>query len=76
MSGGLLTRYLLKLFVTGASSRTSTAIANLNRICEQELGGDYQLEIIDVLEHPEQAEDEKILATPTLIVNCLREDLG
>lgn len=59
--------YLLKLFVTGASSRTGTAIANLNRICEQELAGRYELEIIDVLEHPELAEDQKILATPTLI---------
>ena len=58
---------MLRLFVTGASSRTGTAIANLRRICEQELGGQYELEIIDVLEHPEKAEDEKILATPTLI---------
>ncbi len=53
--------------MTGASSRTGTAIANLNRICEQELAGRYELEIIDVLEHPDLAEDEKILATPTLI---------
>jgi circadian clock protein KaiB len=66
-SGGALTKYLLRLFVTGASSRTGTAIANLRRICEQELGGRYELEIIDVLEFPELAEDEKILATPTLI---------
>jgi circadian clock protein KaiB len=62
-----LTTYLLKLFVTGASSRSGAAIANLNRICEQELAGRYKLEIIDVLEHPDLAEDEKILATPTLI---------
>jgi circadian clock protein KaiB len=55
------------LFVTGASARTRTAIANLRRICEQELEGRYELEIIDVLEFPELAEDEKILATPTLI---------
>lgn len=53
--------------MTGASSRTGTAIANLRRICEQELEGQYELEIIDVLEFPELAEDEKILATPTLI---------
>jgi circadian clock protein KaiB len=58
---------LLRLFVTSASSRTGTAIANLQRICEQELQGQYELEIIDVLEFPERAEDEKILATPTLI---------
>jgi circadian clock protein KaiB len=55
------------LFVTSASSRTATAIANLRAICEQELEGRYELEIIDVLEHPEVAEHEKILATPTLI---------
>lgn len=53
--------------MTGASTRTSTAIANLKRICEQELQGQYELEIIDVLEFPDLAEDEKILATPTLI---------
>ena len=53
--------------MTGASSRTGTAIANLRRICEQELAGQYVLEIIDVLQFPELAEDEKILATPTLI---------
>ena len=55
------------MFVTGASARSSTAIANLRRICEQELEGQYELEIIDVQEFPELAEDEKILATPTLI---------
>src|SRR5438046_265678 len=66
-SGGTLSKYLLRLFVTSASSRTATAIANLQRICEQELAGQYDLEIIDVLEHPDVAETEKILATPTLI---------
>ena len=53
--------------MTGASPRTSAAIANLRRICEEELVGQYDLEIIDVLEFPELAEDERILATPTLI---------
>jgi circadian clock protein KaiB len=67
LEGGTLSKYLLRLFVTGASSRTSTAIANLRRICEQELEGQYELEIIDVLQFPDLAEDEKILATPTLI---------
>ena len=55
------------MFVTGASSRSATAISNLRRICEQELEGQYDLEIIDVQEFPDLAEDEKILATPTLI---------
>lgn len=43
------------------------AIANLRRLCEHELKGEYHLEIIDVLEHPQAAEDARILATPTLI---------
>jgi circadian clock protein KaiB len=59
--------YLLKLFVTGTSPRTQRAISNLNRICEEELLGEYKLEIIDVLKDPQAAEDERILATPTLI---------
>jgi circadian clock protein KaiB len=65
--GGSLAAYVLRLFVTGASPRAQLAIANLRRICEQELRGQYELEIIDVLENPQLAEDEKILATPTLI---------
>ena len=65
--GGDLSKYLLRLFVTGESSRTSTAIGNLKKICDEELEGRYELEIIDVLENPEIAEVERILATPTLI---------
>lgn len=65
--GGSLATYLLKLYITGTSPRAEVAIANLRRICEQELRGEYELEIIDVLEHPQIAEDDKILATPTLI---------
>ncbi len=67
LGGGPLATYLLKLYVTGTSPRAEVAIANLRRICEQELRGQYQLEIIDVLEHPQVAEDDRILATPTLI---------
>jgi circadian clock protein KaiB len=58
---------VLTLYVTGNSPRTKVAIDNLNRICSQELDGRYELEIIDVLENPQRAEDERILATPTLI---------
>lgn len=59
--------YLLKLYVTGRTPRAEQAIANLRRICEADLNGRYELQIVDVLEHPQLAEDEKILATPTLI---------
>jgi circadian clock protein KaiB len=67
LKGGPLATYVLKLYVTGTSPRAEVAITNLRRICEQELRGEYELQIIDVLEHPQIAEDDKILATPTLI---------
>ena len=53
--------------MTGNTPRAQNAIANLRRICDEQLRGEYELEIIDVLEHPELAESDKILATPTLI---------
>jgi circadian clock protein KaiB len=62
-----LSNYLLKLYVTGRTRRAEQAIGNLRRICDEDLRGEYELEIIDVLENPQLAEDEKILATPTLI---------
>ncbi len=62
-----MTRYVLKLYVTGRTPRSESAIHSLRTICEEELSGEYDLEVIDVLERPQLAEDEKILATPTLI---------
>ena len=62
-----MNKYLLKLYITGQTPRSERAVANLHRVCEEELGGQYDFVIIDVLEHPQLAEDEKILATPTLI---------
>jgi circadian clock protein KaiB len=59
--------YILKLFVTGKTPRAELAIANIRKICEEELQGQYELVIVDVLENPQLAEDERILATPTLI---------
>jgi len=62
-----LDRYILKLYITGRSPRAERAIANLQRLCKEELEDCYELEIIDVLEHPQLAENDRILATPTLI---------
>ncbi len=62
-----MNKYLLKLYVTGKTPRSQQAIANLSRICETELAGQYELIVIDILERPQLAEDEKILATPTLV---------
>jgi circadian clock protein KaiB len=60
-------QYVLKLYITGQTPRSARAVANLRRICEEDLDNRYELRIIDILEHPQLAEDEKIMATPTLI---------
>lgn len=59
--------FVLKLYVTGNTPKSEQAIANLRRICEIDLGGRYEMAVIDILERPQLAEDDKILATPTLI---------
>ncbi len=58
--------YVLILFVTGQSARSQRAVANLRDLC-QGLGDQCELTVIDVLERPQLAEDERILATPTVI---------
>ena len=62
-----MSKHVLKLYVTGNTPRSERAIANLQRICEQELKDKYKMKVINILEHPQLAEDEKIIATPTLI---------
>ena len=58
----------LRLYITGQTPRSEKAIANLRRIMVAEgLEDAYEVEIIDVLERPEMAEEERILATPTLV---------
>jgi circadian clock protein KaiB len=66
-SSFFMTKYLLRLYITGNSIRSQRAISNLFRICREELSDQYKVEIIDVLEQPHMAEAEKILVTPTLI---------
>lgn len=58
---------ILRLYITGKTPRSEQSIADLHRICEEEFAGQYRLDVINVLERPRLAEDEKILATPTLI---------
>jgi circadian clock protein KaiB len=60
-------KYFLKLFVTGQTPRSQLAIEHLRRICEEEFQNQYELIVIDVLQQPQLAEDDKILATPTVI---------
>jgi circadian clock protein KaiB len=62
-----MSSYVIKLYVTGQTPRSQRAIENLRRLCDEELRGQYELVVIDVLERPQLAEDEKILATPTVV---------
>jgi circadian clock protein KaiB len=61
------THYVLRLYVAGATPRSALAISNIRKICEEHLAGRYDLEVIDIAEHPTLAEDEQIIAAPTLI---------
>ncbi len=60
-------KYILKLYITGETVTSNKALLRLGNILEDELCGLYDLEVIDVLKNPQLAEDDKILATPTLI---------
>ncbi len=60
-------KYVLRLYITGATPQSTRAIANIKAICEQHLQGRYELEVIDIYQQPGLAQDEQILAAPTLI---------
>jgi circadian clock protein KaiB len=59
--------FRLRLYITGRTVQSQRALDNLKKICEEELKGLYEVEVIDVLEYPALAENDKILATPTLV---------
>ena len=60
-------RYVLRLYVTGTTRNSERAIVNIRRICEEHLQGRYDLEVVDISEHPTLAQGEQIIAAPTLI---------
>jgi circadian clock protein KaiB len=59
--------YELRLYVAGQTSRSLAALGNLKRICEEHLQGRYRIEVIDLLEHPQLARGDQILALPTVV---------
>ena len=59
--------YVLRLYVAGASDRSRQAILRARQLCESQLGGDYDLEVIDVYQQPILARNGQIIATPTLV---------
>jgi circadian clock protein KaiB len=57
----------LRLYVAGQTTKSIAALANLRRYCEQHVPGRYQLEVIDLMQHPQLAEGDQILAIPTVV---------
>ena len=59
--------YNLRLYVAGQTPKSITALANLKTICEDHLAGRYRIEVIDLLQQPQLAAGDQILAVPTLV---------
>jgi len=57
----------LRLYVAGQSTKCMAAVRNLNRFCEEHLAGRYHIEVVDLLQNPQLARDDQILAIPTLV---------
>ena len=60
-------KYVLRLYVTGATDRSTKAIANIRTVCEQHLKGHYDLRVVDIYQQPSLAQSQQIIAAPTLI---------
>ena len=60
-------KWELRLYVAGNTPKSVTALNNLKKYCEEHLKGQYKIEIIDLLVHPQLAEGDQILAIPTLV---------
>ena len=59
--------YVLRLCISGMTPRSRLALVNLKKLCEEHLGGLYELEVIDLYQQPELAARHQVIATPTLI---------
>jgi circadian clock protein KaiB len=59
--------FCLRLYVAGQTPNATRALIRLKRLCEEHLAGRYELEVIDLLEHPQLASGDQILAVPTLV---------
>lgn len=57
----------LRLYIAGKTPRAVTAFRNLERICEEHLAGQYRVEVVDLLETPQLAKGDQIIAVPTLV---------
>lgn len=60
-------KYILILYISGATPRSTRAIENIRQLCEEYLKDRYVLEVVDIYQNPEKARDEQVVAAPTLI---------
>jgi circadian clock protein KaiB len=60
-------KYVLRLYVSGSTLKSSRAVENIKRVCEQHLKNRYDLEVIDIYQQAKLARDQQIVAVPTLI---------
>jgi len=60
-------KYVLRLYVAGMTAKSSEAIRNITKLCEEHLEGRYDLQVIDIYQQPKLAKGEQIIAAPTLI---------
>jgi circadian clock protein KaiB len=59
--------WLLRLYIAGRSPKCVAALTNLKRFCEEHMAGQYDIEVVDLLENPRLAKDDQIIAIPTLV---------
>ena len=60
-------KYVLRLYVTGMTPKSTLAIANVRNLCKKYLAGRYDLKVVDIYQQPHLAKEKQIIATPTLI---------
>ena len=60
-------KYVLKLYITGMTRRSQEALRNIEKVCRERLGDDYELEVVDIYQQPTLAKGDQIIAVPTLI---------
>jgi circadian clock protein KaiB len=62
-----LRKWNLRLYVAGQTPKSLTALANLKRICDEHMNGQYAIEVIDLMDNPQLAQRDQIVAIPTLV---------
>ena len=60
-------KYILRLYITGMTPKSRLAVKNIKKVCEENLKGRYELEVIDIRQQPELAQEANLIVAPTLV---------